>query len=315
MSMRTIDGAAALSEFQGFTGDCGETAELAGLHVVDPVKWPLDAATLDGIVRRDIGKGWASANGSEPLSAIASDLALAGVAYINHGYGEPLSYSWRGIFDQWGRIRPLVCEVAVAGNLPGDEPGVRYHFITCLGWDAAAGVGRFADGDNAAAKGGSLNQYDAAQLAAAKICGVLEITTPVKGWSEVGVPAGWTDDSVTGTLTAPNWNVVVKGFRDWVLTHGWNPADEPEGPESYANPVEYSNPASGAGSIQAFRLSGQICWTQAKGVYMAVPGAEIFALRTALDAATKSTPTAAEIAALAAIREMAAALNAAERAV
>jgi hypothetical protein len=290
--MRTIDGAAALSEFQGFTGDCGQTAELAGLHVIDPVKWPLDAATLNAIVRRDIGQGWASSNGAEPLSAIAADLTLAGVAYTNHGYGEPLGYSWRAIFDQWGGIRPLVCEVAVAGNLPGDEPGVRYHFITCLGWDPAAGVGRFADGDNAAARGGSLTTYDAAQLEAAKICGVLEITTPVKGWSEVGVRAGWTDDGTT--LTAPNGVVVVKGFRDWVLAHAWNPNNQPMAAEAYANPVQESDPAQGAGSIQMFVLTGQLCWTPAEGVYVAAPGAEMYALRTALDAARKAIAEAQE---------------------
>jgi hypothetical protein len=59
-------------------------------------------------------------------------------------------------------------------------------------------------------------------------------------------------------------------------------------------------------------MTGQLCWTQAKGVYVAVPGAELFALRTALDVATKNAPTQAEVAALAAIREMAVALNAAE---
>jgi hypothetical protein len=310
MGMRMINGAAALSEFQGFTGDCGETAELASLHVVDPVKWPLNAATLGAIVKRDIGTGWTSANGAEPLSTIAADLALAGVAFINHGYGEPLGYSWRAILDAQGGMRPLVLEVAVAGNLPGDEANVRYHFITCLGWDPAAGAGFFADGDDAAARGGSLNRYSAAQIEAATVCGVLEITTPVKGWRQVGVPEGWTDDG--STLRAPNGNVVVKGFRWWVLTHAWNPQDEPQGPESYANPVEYSDPAKGDGSIQAFNLTGQLCWTQARGVYVATPGAELFALRSALDAAnkgeTKNALTPAEIAALEAIRDMAAAL-------
>jgi hypothetical protein len=138
-----------------------------------------------------------------------------------------------------------------------------------------------------------LSTWLAAQLTAAKICGVLEITTPVKGWSEVGVPAGWKDDGIT--LTAPHGNVVVKGFRDWVLTHGWNPVDVPEGPESYANPVEYSDPASGVGSIQAFALTGQLCWTAAKGVYVAGNGrvgVEMHALRTALEAARTAVAVA-----------------------
>lgn len=283
MGMREIDGAWAMSEFAGFNGDCGETAELAALHVIDPMKWPMDAATLDTIVRRDIGKGWASANGAEPLSAIASDLTLAGVAYINHGYGEPLSYSWRAILNAQGGIRPITLEVAAAGNLPGDEPGVRYHFITCLGWDPDAGAGLFADGDNAAARGGSLNHYTAANLAAAQVCGVLEVTTPVKGWHEAGVPQGWQDEG--GVLMASNGVVVVKGFRDYVLGRQWDPNDTPVVAESYANPVEYSDPVAGDGSIQPFRLTGQLCWTVAREVYVARPGEEIHALRVALAAA------------------------------
>jgi hypothetical protein len=145
------------------------------------------------------------------------------------------------------------------------------------------------------------------------VCGVLEITTPVKGWHEqgtAGVPTGWKDDGET--LTAPNGIAVVKGFREWVLTHGWNPEDEPQGPEVSVEHVQMADPAQGAGCIQMFLLTGQLCWTQAHGVYVAHPGAEIFALRAALEAARKSAPTVAEMAALAAIRSVGAALKAAE---
>ena len=142
MGMREVDGAKALSEFiAGYNADCGETAELAGLHVVDPVKWPLNGATLASIVKWDIAKGWAGMGGAEPLSSIAKDLTHQEIAFINHGYGEPLGYSWRAILDAHGGIRPIVLEVAVAGNLPGNQPGVRYHFITCLAWDPIGGGG------------------------------------------------------------------------------------------------------------------------------------------------------------------------------
>jgi hypothetical protein len=290
----------------------------AGKRLLD-----LDALEIACDPERDVGHancGPVAVRGAQPGDTLAVTIeqvipgewgwTWAGPGYqTGDGLGltEEVQIAWT--LDKRRGVARTLSAFGVAGNLPGDEPGVRYHFITCLGWDAAVGVGLFADGDNAAAKGGSLNTFDAAQLEAAKICGVLEITTPVKGWSEVGVPAGWRDDGTT--LTAPNGVVVVKGFRDWVLTHTWRAEDEPQGPEAYANPVEYSDPASGAGSIQAFSMTGQLCWTPVKGVYVAVPGAEIFALRAALDAATKNAPTPAEIAALEAIREMAAALNAA----
>ena len=311
MSMRVIEGAAAVSEFvAGYKGDCGETAELAGLHVVDPAQWPLTAAALKAIVQRDIGRGWASASGAEPLSSIAKDLAAVSIAYVNHGYGEPLGYRVRPILDQWGGIRPLVIEVAVAGNLPGNEAGVRYHFICCLGWDPVAGVGLFANGDGAEARGGSLARYTMADLDAAKVCGVLEITTPVKGWHEHGVPAGWKDDGTT--LTAPSGIVVVKGFRDYVLAHGWDAQDEPMAVEAAVDLVEIGNPSLGDGSVQWFRKSGQLTWTQARGVFRTWNGQELAALRAALAAALKDAPSAAEVAALAAIRGVAAALKAAE---
>jgi hypothetical protein len=67
-----------------------------------------------------------------------------------------------------------------------------------------------------------------------------------------------------------------------------------------------------AGTMQAFLLTGQLCWTQAEGVYVAHPGAEILALRAALDAALEDAPTAAELAALGAIRNAVAPLRASE---
>lgn len=139
---------------------------------------------------------------------------------------------------------------------------------------------------------------------------MLEITTAAKGWSEHGVPAGWKDHGTT--LATPNGISVVKGFRACVLGHGWDPKDEPQAEERYAKPVEYSDPAAGDGSIQAFSRTGQLCWTQARGMYVSEPEAEIYALRKALDAAMKNAPSPAEIAALEAIRATAAALKAAE---
>ena len=100
-------------------------------------------------------------------------------------------------------------------------------------------------------------------------------------FAAAGTPAGWKDDGAT--LTAPNgvW---------YVLAHNWNPQDEPQVAEYAATPVEYSDPAAGDGNIQPFALTGQLCWTPAKGVYAAHAGAEIFALRKALEAALKTRP-------------------------
>lgn len=39
------------------------------------------------------------------------------------------------------------------------------------------------------------------------------------------IPSGWRDDG--RTLTAPNGVPVVRGFRDWILAHGWDAGNVP----------------------------------------------------------------------------------------
>lgn len=176
MTMRLIPNAAAISELvAGYNGDCGETAEMALLHVINPGSYPLNSADLSTIVKRDISKGWASANGSEPISAIANDLASLGIAHTNYGYSEPPSFDWRAQLAQWGGIKPIVFEYARAANLPGDEAGVQYHFNTCLGWDPDAQSGLFADGDNYVERTGgtALVRYSEVDLVNAQVCGML----------------------------------------------------------------------------------------------------------------------------------------------
>lgn len=77
------------------------------------------------------------------------------------------------------------------------------------------------------------------------------------------VPAGWADDG--HTLTGPNGNHVVLGFRDWVLTHTWNPDNQPLGPEFYPPQVQLHNTSLGPGSVQLFR-DNLLWYTSAHGV-------------------------------------------------
>ena len=277
MTMRQIPGAAAVSEFiAGYNGDCGETAEMALLHVINPAAYPLDAAALSTIVKRDIADGWASSNGSEPLSAIAHDLDTLGVKYTNYGYAEPYAVDWRGQLASWGGVKPIVFEYARAASLPGDEAGVAYHFNTCLGWDTAASAGLFADGDNIVERQGgtALVRYTLADLEAAGLCGMLVGEYALGG--VMGVPTGWTDNGTV--LRSPNGVGVVQGFRDYVLAHPWSADDWAMGPAIAASPVEVGNPSLGAGTCQFFRVSGQLSWTSAKGVYATWNGQEMAAL-------------------------------------
>ncbi len=86
------------------------------------------------------------------------------------------------------------------------------------------------------------------------------------------IPTGWTDDGTT--LKGPNGVPVVKGFREWVLTHTWNPNNIPLGPEHHLDILEENNPPLGAGQKQVFQLGTVLEYTLAKGVFESFAGKE-----------------------------------------
>jgi hypothetical protein len=109
-------------------------------------------------------------------------------------------------------------------------------------------------------------------------------TTPPE--ADMNIPTNWEDDGTI--LTAPNGIPVVKGFRDFILSHPWDWMDMPLTPEYGSNPVElgFNQPDShNAGTAQVF-LYSELCWTQARGVYQASIGREFWTLFTELRVST-----------------------------
>ena len=197
---------------------------------------------------------------------------------------------------QWGGIKPIVFEYAHAGQLPGDEVGVSYHFNTCLGWDTATNSGLFADGDNIVERTGgtALVTYSEANLATAGLCGML-VGEYVLGGVQMAVPSGWTDDAATETLKAPNGVPVVRGMRLFVLANNWDASDVPVAAEIGVDQVEIGNPSLGKGVIQWFEKSGQLSWVATfnnGNVFRTYNGQEEKALRAALDAAQAAEASA-----------------------
>lgn len=90
------------------------------------------------------------------------------------------------------------------------------------------------------------------------------------------VPNGWHDDGLI--LTASNGHKVVLGFRRYVLTHSWDPANLPLQEEAGRSPLEESNPALGSGTQQIFNWTA-LEWTPARGVFEAWTGPELLKLR------------------------------------
>jgi len=86
------------------------------------------------------------------------------------------------------------------------------------------------------------------------------------------VPANWKDDGQT--LTAPNGVAVRLGFRDYVLSHGWDAGNWPLAVEQGVSLLEASNPNLGGGTQQVFRWS-MLGYTAARGVFLEWIGQEL----------------------------------------
>jgi len=98
-----------------------------------------------------------------------------------------------------------------------------------------------------------------------------------KGNVSMGIPAGWRDDGTT--LTAPNGHKVVKGFREYILTHAWDANNLPLEDEHSQNPLEENNPALGGGTQQIF-LWTTLEWDPQRGVQIMHTGKELLFLRS-----------------------------------
>src|SRR5258708_19202113 len=97
-------------------------------------------------------------------------------------------------------------------------------------------------------------------------------------WTQGGtmIPTGWHD--ANNILTAPNGVVVVRGFRDYVLNHNWDPANWPLAAEFSTGQLEASNTSIGAGDQQIFRWS-MLGWTTIRGVFFEWIGQELAYIR------------------------------------
>lgn len=107
---------------------------------------------------------------------------------------------------------------------------------------------------------------------------------PRKKQASLAIPAGWKDDGLT--LTAPNGHKVVRGFREYILTHPWHPENVPLQEEAGRTPLEESNPSLGGGTQQVFNWT-MLEWTPSRGVFVAWIGRELLQLRSDKDALNK----------------------------
>lgn len=251
--------------------------------------------------------GWCDPTGASTIGELQNAaLALGHTVAAFQPYGEPWP-GWAAFLNAHAGLHPVVVETAngqafvdAISGLGENATNLAYHYVCVLGrntggWSPYAQRNLpagcwVADGDNYAGGNNSANGFNAANvlqfypdtvMASARLCAALALTGPLSGGKPMPiVPAGWHDDGTTLTAPPPNAFVCVKGIRDYILNHpgGWDPADIPLMTETGRDPVEYGNPSLGGGVYQLFLRSGQLSWTQARGVFATWNGQEMAAL-------------------------------------
>lgn len=306
------------SEFQsGLTAACGPNALAAAL------RWSDQSATTPGtyavyLKGRTVTPTPVDANGASTASELEATARLMGYQCTLPNAQEGVSAFLR----RMAGIQPMVLEIAAGHNLrdeltgAGEDagPDLAYHYICVWGRNTGGVSARTSktlppgywcsDGDNNTqnpvvngarvhrALNNDLVFYSDATISAALPYAAFAVVPHVQVAMEVFtmVPTGWADNTVTGTLTAPNGVAVVRGFRTYVLNHPWDAANYPLRVEAAVDSVEPGNPAVGAGSRQDFRLSS-LGYTATRGVYPIWVGQDVLALEAQLAASQSQVAT------------------------
>ena len=102
---------------------------------------------------------------------------------------------------------------------------------------------------------------------------------PMEKMNVATVPSGWTDNGTL--LKAPNGITVGTGFRNYILTHPWNPGEWPVGPEQTVAQVMFAPDGSGwgGGSVQYFQHSC-LTWSRSRDtIFLQQVGLDAFYMR------------------------------------
>lgn len=142
-------GFSSYSEFvAGYHGDCGPTAILMALHVLNPAKWPLTPDTLKALVEDIQRHNDAGGNGAENVPQMDGYLHAIGIAHTTVGYAafnlNNLHIAMKNLADPAHRQLVIVEWSKAGAGLHDDEPGVQYHYSAFGGIDTGAkndGVG------------------------------------------------------------------------------------------------------------------------------------------------------------------------------
>lgn len=209
-----LPGAATLSEFiAGLNGDCGPLATLSALHEMDAARWPLSAAGLHALDADERALGFIEANGAQNTAALSNYLVHLGVRHQQYG-GLSIDFQqFHDVVHANAGHNPIICEWANAQALPGDEPGVHFHYSTVLGisTDVLDGIGGYlcCDGDNRADDPAGAPRppvtYTIENMQAAQPISAVVVLLPVNAPHSYTIAEGDTLSSIAARLHLSSW--------------------------------------------------------------------------------------------------------------
>ena len=255
-----------ITEFAGHNEDCGPCGNEVCLAVVQE-RAPT-TAHMNAIRQRDIDAGilrpTGNKNPGQTVRELVKDVQLfekgvrvqltpEAINYDtpNDAYFEVVHQALKGAMT---RHNPCVINLGNAQALPGNERRVQWHFVACVGIDDNLGY-LICNGDEVPFDG-TPNWVRWPQLLAAKPVAIVEymkVGAPVI--SIDGIPHGWLD--VNGVLKAPNGHTVVRGFRQYLLSHAdfFTVLGQPVDEEYASDNVGLDN-SRGPGDVQLFERGG-----------------------------------------------------------
>ena len=143
----TQPGLMAMSETDGHGDTCGPIAYLDYLHLIDPHTWPLNVAAIDTL------RQWAidDHNMNQPawgrgmtITSMAAELEhrlhITPVKVVPYNAALDFAAFRADLITALRDHHQLVImETSKGYNLPGNQPGVEYHFVLFGGIDSALG--------------------------------------------------------------------------------------------------------------------------------------------------------------------------------
>lgn len=224
-----LSGASALSEFAGYTGDCGQCAlEVARAIIQHEIP---DSNSMNSMVRDMIRRGTAANQGQTSLEALRDMAQRLGITMS-------LNHDWRGVLGQNATQIPIVLGIGNGGSLPGEHPGLKGHFITVVGLGPKGYA--VADGNTIEARSGTLVYYTESELAQAQPWGALYpaqgsfSTSPVSDFH----PAFTQQNDISPGSNANMLLVELPGFAGIVAALDAAEKFQPYTPPSSVNPFD-----------------------------------------------------------------------------